>query len=172
MSGAHSKRLVHKLFPEHCAKYTEVQEGGLAMSDEVEIVSDGEGALVVGSNKAARRFLKQHGLAKVADSFDLERLRKTLGVSSDLLDSVSTIAEQSAMYLKLRPESTQRLKDAGGLMSTKTKGISHAMLGKTGDSSMKWLQVDTKASSLVTNPAVLAGIGGLMSQAAQQAEAE
>ncbi|WP_182172700.1 hypothetical protein [Flaviflexus equikiangi] len=142
------------------------------MSDEVEIVSDGEGALVVGSNKAVRRFLKQHGLAKVADSFDLERLRKTLGVSSDLLDSVSTIAEQSAMYLKLTPESAQRLKDAGGLMSTKTKGISHAMLGKTGDSSMKWLQVDTKASSLVTNPAVLAGVGGLMSQAAQQAEAQ
>lgn len=142
------------------------------MSDEVEIVSDGEGALVVGSNKAVRRFLKHHGLAKVADSFDLERLRKTLGVSSDLLDSVSTIAEQSAMYLKLTPESAQRLKDAGGLMSTKTKGISHAMLGKTGDSSMKWLQVDTKASSLVTNPAVLAGVGGLMSQAAQQAESQ
>lgn len=59
------------------------------MSDEVEIVSDGEGALVVGSNKAVRRFLKQHGLAKVADSFDLERLRKTLGVSSDLLDRCS-----------------------------------------------------------------------------------
>lgn len=142
------------------------------MSDEVEVVSDGEGALVVGSNKAVRRFLKQHGLAKVADSLDLERLRKTLGVGSDLLESVSTIAEQSAMYLKLTPESAQRLKDAGGLMSTKTKGISHAMLGKTGDRSMKWLQVDTKASSLVSNPAVLAGVGGLMSQVAQQAEAQ
>lgn len=142
------------------------------MSDEVEVISDGEGALVVGSNKAVRRFLKQHGLAQVADSFDLERLRKTLGVGSDLLESVSTIAEQSAMYLKLTPESAQRLKDAGGLMSTKTKGISHAMLGKTGDSSMKWLQVDTKVSSLVSNPAVLAGVGGLMSQVAQQAEAQ
>jgi hypothetical protein len=76
------------------------------------------------------------------------------------------------MYLKLTPESAQRLKDAGGLMSTKTKGISHAMLGKTGDSSMKWLQVDTKASSLVTNPAMFAGIGGLMSQTAQQVEAQ
>lgn len=142
------------------------------MSDEVEIISDGEGAIVVGSNKAVRGFLKQYGLAKVADSFDFERLRKTFGASSDLLDSVSTIAEQSAMYLKLTPESAQRLKDAGGLMPTKTKGISHAMLGKTGDSSMKWLQIDTKSSSLVTNPAVLAGIGSLMSQAAQKAEAQ
>lgn len=127
------------------------------MSDEVEVVGDGEGALVVGSNKAVRRFLKHHGLAKVADSFDLERLRKTLGVGSNLLESVSTIAEQSAMYLKLTPESAQRLKDAGALTSTRTNGISHAMLGKTGDSSMKRLQVDTKASSLIPNPAVLAG---------------
>lgn len=142
------------------------------MSDEVEIVSDGDGAVVVGSNKAVRRFLRQHGLAKVAESFDLQRLRRTLGVGSDLLDTVSTVAEQSAMYLKLTPESAQRLKDAGGLMSTKTKGISHAMLGKTGDSSMKWLQVDTKASSLISNPAVLAGVGGLMSQVAKQAEAQ
>lgn len=142
------------------------------MSDEVEVVSDGEGALVVGSNNALRRFLNQHGLAKGAGSFDLERFRKTLDVGSDLLDISSTIAEQSAMYLKLTPESAKRLKDAGGLMSTRTKGISHAMLGKTGDSSMKWLQVDNKASSLVTNPATLAGIGGLLSQIVHQAEAQ
>ncbi len=142
------------------------------MSDEVEIVSDGEGALVLGSRKAVRRFLKQHGLANAADSFNLERLNKVLGVGSDLLESVSNIAEQSAMYLKLTPESAQRLRDSGGLMPTKTKGISHAMLGKTGDRSMKWLQVDTKASSLISNPRVLAGVAGLMSQVAQQAEAQ
>ena len=142
------------------------------MSDEVEVVSDGEGTLVIGPKNAVQRFLEQHGLATIAESFELDRLRKTLSVGSDLLESVSTIAEQSAMYLKLTPESTKRLKDAGGLMSTKTKGISHAMLGKTGDTSMKWLQVDAKVSSMMTNPAVLAGIGGLMSQFVQQAEAQ
>ncbi|MDK8243475.1 hypothetical protein [Corynebacterium sp. UMB10321] len=142
------------------------------MSDKVEIVSDGEGALVLGSRKAVRRFLKQHGLANAADSFNLERLNKVLGVGSDLLESVSNIAEQSAMYLKLTPESAQRLRDSGGLMPTKTKGISHAMLGKTGDRSMKWLQVDTKASSLISNPRMLAGVAGLMSQVAHQTEAQ
>lgn len=69
-----------------------------------------------------QRFLKQDNIADVAQNFDLERLRKTLAVGSDLLDSVSTIAEQFATYLKLTPESTRRLNGAGGLRSTNTKG--------------------------------------------------
>jgi hypothetical protein len=56
-------------------------------------------------------------------------------------------------------------------MKTKTKGVSHAMLGETGKDSLKWLQVEDGAGALLSNPAVLAGIGGLMSQFAQQAEA-
>ncbi|PFG33245.1 hypothetical protein [Sanguibacter antarcticus] len=80
--------------------------------------------------------------------------------------------EQSALYLKLTPESAKRLKDAGGLMKTKTEGISHAMLGETGKQSLKWLQVEDGPASLLTNPAVLSGVGGLMSQFSQQAEAQ
>ena len=51
---------------------------------------------------------------------------------ADVATTASGIVEQSAMYLKLTPESAKRLKDAGGLMKTKTEGISHAMLGETG----------------------------------------
>ena len=57
-------------------------------------------------------------------------------------------------------------------MKTKTAGISHAMLGETGKTSLKWLQVEDGPASLLTNPAVLFGIGGLMSQFAQQSEAK
>ncbi len=57
-------------------------------------------------------------------------------------------------------------------MPTKTKGVSHAMLGQTGKKSLKWLQVEDGPAALLTNPAVLSGIGGLMSQLAQQAEAQ
>ena len=80
--------------------------------------------------------------------------------------------EQSGLYLKLTPESAQRLKDAGGLMKTKTKGVSHAMLGETGQSSLKWLQVEDGPASLLMNPAVLSGVGGIMAQLAQQTEAQ
>jgi hypothetical protein len=76
------------------------------------------------------------------------------------------------LYLKLTPESAKRLKEAGGLMKTKTNGISHAMLGETGKHSLKWLQVEDGPAGLLTNPAVLSGVGGLLSQFAQQAEAQ
>ena len=142
------------------------------MSDQIEVVSDGEGLVVIGSMNAVQRFLEDHGLATLAEDFELSRLRKALSIGSDIFESISTIAEQSAMYLKLTPDSAKRLKDTGGLMSTKTKGISHAMLGKTGDTSMKWLQVDTRVSSMITNPALLTGIGSLMSQFVQQTEAQ
>ena len=100
------------------------------------------------------------------------RLSSIAKTGADAANAVSGIIEQSGMYLKLTPESAKRLKDAGGLMKTKTKGISHAMLGETGKNSLKWLQVEDGPGSLLTNPAVLSGLGGLMSQFAQQTEAQ
>ena len=142
------------------------------MNDEVEVVSDGEGAVVFGATGAVQRFLEENGLALAAENFELDRLRTTFTTSSGLFKSASAIAEQSGKYLKLTPESAKRLKDAGCLMPTKRKGVSHIMLGKTGDASLKWLQADTSASSLITNPALLSGLSGLMSQFAQEREAQ
>lgn len=141
------------------------------MSGEIELVSDGEGVVVAGAPSAVEGFLDHAGLLEQAQQFDLGRLSVVLKAGADAVTTVSGISEQSAMYLKLTPESAQRLKDAGGLMKTKTKGISHAMLGETGKRSLKWLQVEDGPGSLLTNPAVLSGIGGLMSQFAQQTEA-
>lgn len=142
------------------------------MSDEVEVFSDDEGAIVVGGRQSVEQFLQKFDLAERIQDLELDGLRKVLRLGPQLLDSASGIAEQSMMYLKLTPESAKRLRDSSGLMETKTKGISHAMLGKSGDSSLKWLQVDTKVTGLLTNPAILSGIGRLMSQFAQQAEAQ
>ena len=141
------------------------------MAGEVEIVSDGDGAIIAGKRSAVERYLKQLGLLDRAQDFSLSKLGPIPKTGSNLAETASQVAEQSTMYLKLTPESAKRLKDAGGLMKTKTKGVSHAMLGQTGKDSLKWLQVEDGAGALLTNPAVLAGVGGLMSQFAQQAEA-
>lgn len=127
--------------------------------------------MVAGRPSDIERFLEGAGLIEQAQRLDLGGISRFLKMGADALETVSEALEQSAMYLKLTPESAQRLKDAGGLMKTKTKGISHAMLGKTGDKSMKWLQVEDGLGSLVSNPAVLSGLGGVMSQLAQQSEA-
>lgn len=142
------------------------------MADEIELVGDDDGVVVMGDRSAIERFLEKAGLLSQAKAFDLGRLSKLLNAVADTAQTAAEIAEQSALYLKLTPESVQRLKEAGGLMKTKTKGVSHAMLGETGKTSLKWLQVQDGPASLLTNPAVLSGLGGLMSQFAQQAEAQ
>lgn len=141
------------------------------MSSEVEIIGDGDGVIVTGESSAVERFLQHLNLRERAQDFSLSKLSPLLRTVSGMAETAAEVAEQSAMYLKLTPESTKRLKDAGGLMKTKTEGVSHAMLGEPGKDSLKWLQVEDGAGALLTNPAVLAGVGGLMSQFAQQAEA-
>ncbi|WP_277455364.1 hypothetical protein [Janibacter sp. DB-40] len=145
--------------------------GECFMADEIELVGDGDGVAIVGNPSAVERFLDHAGLREQAQRFDLGRLRTATQAGGDTLTTVAKIVEKSGMYLKLTPESAQQLRDAGGLMKTKTKGVSHAMLGETGKKSLKWLQVEDGPSSLLSNPAVLSGVGGLMSQLAQQVEA-
>lgn len=141
------------------------------MTGSVELVSDADGVLVTGERAAVERFLGQAGLLTAAREVDLGRLSSIAKAGSSAATTVSDIIERSGMYLKLTPESAKRLKDAGGLMKTKTKGVSHAMLGQTGKKSLKWLQVEDGPGALLTNPAVLSGAGGLLSQLAQQSEA-
>lgn len=142
------------------------------MANEIELVGDGDGVLVTGDRSAVARFLGHVGLLDQAHEVDLARISTIAKTGSEALATVSGIVEQSAMYLKLTPESTARLKSGGGLMKTKTKGISHAMLGESGKKSLKWLQVEDGPRSLATNPAVLSGVAGLLSQFAQQSEAQ
>jgi hypothetical protein len=141
------------------------------VAGEIELISDGDGVVVAGERSAVERFLDRAGLLPTAKEFGLGKLGSVLKASAEAAKTASDIAEQSALYLKLTPESAKRLKDAGGLMQTKTTGISHAMLGEPGKVN-KWLQVEDGPASIFNNPAVLSRVGGLMSQFAQQAEAQ
>jgi hypothetical protein len=141
------------------------------MGDEIELVSDGDGVVISGQAAAVERFLTEHDWLGNPREYRPGSLSTWLRTAGDLAISAGQVAEHSTRYLKLTPESAQKLKDAGGLMATKKDGISYAMLGKPGDVS-SWLQVEDGAAALLTNPAVLAGLGGLMSQFAQQAEAQ
>ncbi|SOC51147.1 hypothetical protein [Ornithinimicrobium cerasi] len=142
------------------------------MASEIELVSDDEGVVVAGGADTVQRFLDQAGLLAHATAVDLSRIREVIRAGASVAETASGVLEQSALYIKLTPESAKLLKDAGGLMPTKTRGISHVMLGETGKKSMKWLQSQDGPASLLSNPAVLSGVGGLLSQAAQQTEAQ
>lgn len=145
------------------------------MSGEIEVFqdadADADGAVVAGERAAVERFMSHLGLAASENGPQTRRLSAYLGAAAGAAKTASHVAEQSALYLKLTPESAQKLKDAGGLMPTKTKGISYAMLGQPGRVG-PWLQVQNGAASALTNPAVLSGVGSIMSQFAQLGEAD
>ena len=68
--------------------------------------------------------------------------------------------------MKLTEDSARKVREIGWT-PTKTDGVSHAMLGKRGDIK-NWVQIVTSPGAILTNPAVLSGVAGLMSQRAMQ----
>jgi hypothetical protein len=141
------------------------------MDDEIQLVSDGDGLAVIGETTAVESFLRSRGLWAESKAFDLGRLKDLLTFGSDVSKATSEIAANSSRWVKLTDESA-RLLNEHGLMESKTPGESHLMVGVPG-SIKSWLQAETGSSPLLTNPAVLSGVGGLMAQvAARQAMAE
>ena len=143
----------------------------ISHEDEVELIGDDydDGLVVLGDPAAVERFLDWAGLPSAQKDLRLDRLWRVLDIGGDVVRTGSDVAANSGRYLKLTEESWQRVREFG-LMETKTPGISHAMLGRPGLIS-GWIQIDDGPGSLLTNPALLRGIGGLMTQLARQGEA-
>ena len=136
------------------------------VDNEIELISEGNGLAVIGEPKAVETFLRAEGLWDVSKMFDLRRLRSLLGIGSDIAQASSEIAANSARWLKLTPESA-RLVSEHGLTETKTTGVSWVMVGAPGRVK-NWLQTEQGVGSLLTNPATLSGVAGLMAQVAGQ----
>lgn len=138
------------------------------MADEITFIPDDDGLAVLGDQAAVERFLDSAGLLSRSKELPLDRVVRTLDLGANVANAASGVAETSGRYVQLTKESAQRVRDLG-LMKTKTPGVSHAMLGEPG-SITGWLQVEDGAGSLLTNPALLSGVGGLMAQFAREAE--
>jgi hypothetical protein len=136
------------------------------VDDEIELISEGNGVAVIGEPKAVETFLRAEGLWDLSKMFDLRRLRSLLGIGSDIAQASSEIAANSARWLKLTPESA-RLVSEHGLTETKAPGVSWVIVGAPGRVK-NWLQTEQGVGSLLTNPATLSGVAGLMAQVAGQ----
>jgi hypothetical protein len=138
------------------------------VSDEVELISDGEGLAVVGDKRAVERFLRDRGLLAVSEMLGIGRLSGLVQGADVVVKGASELASSSGRWVKLT-EKSAALVEEFGFMETSTPGVSHAMIGDPGSIS-KWLQVETGAGAILTNPALLAGALGMMSQVARQQE--
>lgn len=133
------------------------------MSDDIELISDGEGVAIVGPPEAVDRFLAAEGLE--SRDLGLGRVKPSL-IASGALDAGAKIAEHSGRWVKLTKESAEAMKKYD-VMKGAGKGLSRGVLTENGK--IKGLiQFSRGGVSTLTNPAVLSGAAGIMAQVAMQ----
>lgn len=136
------------------------------MGNEIQLISDGDGLAVIGEPTAVEKFLRSAGQWAASREIDPRRLKPLLSVGSDVAQTASEITANSGRWLKLTEESARLVREHG-LMETKTPGVSHVMVGIPGKV-QNWLQTEQGLGSLLTNPAALSGVAGMMAQVAGQ----
>lgn len=136
------------------------------MDNEIQLVSDGDGLAVIGEPKAVEKFLRDEGVWAMSQSFDLRRVKALLGLGADIAQAASEFSAISGRWIKLTEESARLVKEHG-LMETDTDGVSHLMIGVPGRVK-SWLQTEQNMGSLLTNPAAISGVAGVMAQVAGQ----
>lgn len=131
------------------------------MADEIELISDGDGLVVVGEPSAVDRFVSSAGLSSSSP-----RAGSVFGAGASVAQASSEVAANSGRWVKLTRESAQAVKKYG-FTPTDTPGVSHAMVGNPGDIK-QWVQIMKGPGTMLSNPAVLAGAAGIMAQYAMQ----
>lgn len=136
------------------------------MSSEIQLVSDGDGLVVIGTPEDIERFLLDQGLDRVSSrDLDLRTLAPVLGTGGAAVRVGSELAANSGRWVKLTADSARAVK-THGLMPTSSPGVSHAMIGRPGDI-QRWIQIE-KAPALLSSPMALCGLGTMMQQYALQ----
>jgi hypothetical protein len=134
------------------------------MGHEIELISDGDGLAVIGDPADVERFLVTEGLP--SRDLGLPRLSVVLGSGAAAAQAGSEIAANSGRWVKVTEESAQALKKYP-LMKGSRPGVSRAVLTSNGKSK-GFLEVVRTPGSFLANPALLAGVAGIMAQAAMQ----
>lgn len=136
------------------------------MSDELEVVTDGNGIAVFGSPRAVESFLSDTNLE--GHKLDVARLGKIVGAGAGAADIASKSLKESAEALAKNRAMAGPAADVMRAIAVgekgKTKHIVQILRSSVGSTSGGL----AGGVSMLTNPAVLGGIGAIMSQGAMQ----
>ncbi|MGC0368256.1 hypothetical protein [Microbacterium sp. SLBN-111] len=141
--------------------------------DDIELITDGEGLVVLGDPAAVAEFTLSAGVPSLP--LDLDRLSARTGSA---LQAASEISANAGRWMKLTEESARAARNATFVRRSGGEFV-QATTRRANGQFTKNLQFVTKPGAhlakpgaLLTNPAVLAGVGGLMAQYAMQKQME
>lgn len=138
------------------------------MHDDIQVVSDGTGIALLGDPTTLDVFLSETGLS----SRELSLTRITTHASGQMgtvVQGMSGMAAGSGRWVKLTEHSARAMNNSR-LMTGSTKGVSRAITTQGNGKITGILEIMTPGAHLssLANPALLAGVGGLMAQVAMQ----
>lgn len=146
-----------------------------SLHDELQLISDGDGLVALGPPAAVELFVASTGAP--SRELDLRPLNATVAKSGSALQTASEVSANAGRWMKLTEESaraaqlaktgangTKFVKRGEGLVQATTRG-SNGQFAKN-------LQFVAKPGAMLTNPAILAGVGGIMAQYAMQQQME
>lgn len=138
------------------------------MSDDIELISDGDGLAVIGDAAAVDLFLSSAGVHSKELALNA-RFGSALGKGSGAAQAGSVLASTSGRWVKLTEESAKALK-VGKAMKGSSDGLSRAIATTSKGKITKILEFSKPGTigSMLTNPAMLAGAAGIMAQFAMQ----
>jgi len=137
------------------------------MNDDIQVVSDGTGIALLGDPTTLDRFLSEVGLS--SRELSLTRIAHASGQAGAAVQGLSGIAAGSGRWVKLTEKSARAL-NSSRLMTGSRRGVSRAITTQNNGKITGILEIMTPGVHLssLTNPALLAGVGGLMAQASMQ----
>lgn len=136
------------------------------MSGEIELVNDGDGLSILGSQTDVERFMMSSGLDRaLSRDLSLQKLWSVATTAGAVGQVGADAAASSGRWVKLTAESAAAVKEYG-FMPSKVPGVSHAMVGKPGDIK-QWIQV-VQPTSLLSTPFALTALTSVMQQRAMQ----
>lgn len=138
------------------------------MGNEIQLISDGDGLMVLGDASDVDRFLASSDVDQDSTrEIELTGLWSVLATAGALAHVGGEFSANSGRWVKLTKGSAEAVRRAGELMPTKTPGVSHAMIGQPGKIG-QWLQIEQGPSLLLAGPMILPALATMMQQRAMQ----
>lgn len=132
---------------------------------EIELISDGDGIALIGPGSTVEMFLTSQRLE--SRELDLPRLSRAFGGGAAATKAGSEIAANSGRWMKLTEESWAAAQTLPKVAKS-PGGTVYATLRAPNGQFAKSLQFLKTPGSMLTNPAMLAGVAGIMAQVAMQ----
>jgi hypothetical protein len=138
------------------------------MTDELELITDGDGVAIIGDSAAVDLFFAEHDIE--SSTIDLARFlpsASTVNKAGAAINVGSQVVANAGRWVQLSEKSAQILKTSHMMKGSADNLVRTIATNAKGNRTTAILEI-VKGGSILANPAVLAGVGGIMSQLAMQ----